>query len=85
MLNREICLQCCYKQRIQNGLTGGLNEYAENFWNEWASGIFFCEHFRFWMRNREDAKSTTMAMDKKRNEKLINDCPYILEHTINAK
>jgi len=81
MLNKEICLQC-YQQHFSWGKEN-VTAYFERNWN---SKILYCMtregmfgirqgHFEEDMANIEKAFAALPA----------SDCPYILEHTVNAQ
>jgi hypothetical protein len=81
-LNKNICLRCCLRTRHKYDC-GGIKQYTEVFRYDWKEfGILWCEKQQAWMKNRENAQSTLLTFDDAQNEKLIRQCPYVLEHTL---
>lgn len=80
MLCKEICLKCCRRTRKKlNPFFHRWAKYERTFEQEWRQRRVWCERQQSWV-----SFGILYPDSDEWNEKMIAECPFLLEHTVQS-
>jgi hypothetical protein len=81
MLDKKICFQCCRKNIIKERYNTPfkMRDFDNDFNDSWGNGVLYC-HLNHCYIILEGALYTDFYHHT--NQKHIDECAYLLEHTV---